>query len=79
VAGTSGVVKAPMPGIVTRILVTEGGRVAARQPLLVLEAMKMEHIIESSVDGVVTTIACRAGQKVGEGDVLIELAPLPGT
>jgi len=30
------------------------------------------------VDGVVTRIACRAGQKVGEGDVLIELKPLPG-
>jgi 3-methylcrotonyl-CoA carboxylase alpha subunit len=77
-AGASGVVKAPMPGVVTRILVAEGGRVAARQPLLVLEAMKMEHIIESNVDGVVTRIACRAGQKVGDGDVLIELEPLPG-
>jgi 3-methylcrotonyl-CoA carboxylase alpha subunit len=77
-AGASGVVKAPMPGVVTRILVAEGARVAARQPLLVLEAMKMEHIIESTVDGVVTRIACRAGQKVGEGDVLIELEPLAG-
>jgi acetyl-CoA carboxylase biotin carboxylase subunit len=77
-AGVSSVVRAPMPGIVTRILVAQGGQVAARQPLLVLEAMKMEHIIESSMDGVVTTIACRAGQKVGEGDVLIELEPLPG-
>jgi 3-methylcrotonyl-CoA carboxylase alpha subunit len=77
-ADASGVVKAPMPGVVTRILVAEGGRVAARQPLLVLEAMKMEHIIESNVDGVVTRIACRAGQKVGEGDVLIQIEPLPG-
>jgi acetyl-CoA carboxylase biotin carboxylase subunit len=72
-AGLSGTLRAPMPGVVVRVLVAEGDRVVARQPLVLLEAMKMEHILESSVDGVVTKIACRAGQKVAEGDVLIEL------
>ena len=72
-AAGSGTLRAPMPGVVVRIIVAAGDRVAARQPLLVLEAMKMEHILESSIDGVVATIACREGLKVAEGDVLIEV------
>ena len=72
-AAGAGALRAPMPGVVVRILVAEGERVAARQPLVLLEAMKMEHIIESSVAGVVRKIVCRVGAKVAEGDVLIEL------
>jgi acetyl/propionyl-CoA carboxylase alpha subunit len=72
-AKSAGALRAPMPGVVVRILVAEGAKVAARQPLVLLEAMKMEHIIESNVDGVVKKVACRVGQKVAEGDVLIEL------
>lgn len=72
-AGRAGALRAPMPGIVVRVLVGEGAKVRARQPLVVLEAMKMEHIIESNVDGVVRKVLCREGQRVGEGDMLIEL------
>lgn len=38
----------------------------------------MEHVIESSVDGVIATVICRAGQKVSEGDPLIEIGRVPG-
>ena len=72
-AAGAATLRAPMPGVVVRVLVAEGAKVAARQPLVVLEAMKMEHIIEATTDGVVKAVACRAGQRVAEGDVLIEL------
>ena len=61
-----------MPGLVVRVLVEEGAPVVARQPLVVLEAMKMEHLIEAPADGVVRRIACRPGDRVAEGDVLVE-------
>ena len=73
VPGTTGTLRAPMPGMVVRVLVREGDRVTARQPLVVLEAMKMEHVIEANAAGIVGKVACRAGQKVAEGDVLVEI------
>ncbi|WP_369074058.1 acetyl-CoA carboxylase biotin carboxyl carrier protein subunit [Gordonia sp. OPL2] len=61
---------APMPGSVIRIAVAEGDRVTAGQPLLWLEAMKMEHTVAASADGVVTTLSVQAGQQLSVGDVL---------
>ncbi len=72
-AGGAGELRAPMPGVVARVLVSTGDRVHARRPLIVIEAMKIEHIIESSVDGIVKRIACEAGAKVTEGEILIEI------
>jgi 3-methylcrotonyl-CoA carboxylase alpha subunit len=72
VAGT-GEMRAPMPGVVVRVLVSAGDRVAAHQPLVVLEAMKMEHIIGSSIDGVVGQVRCTVGQRVAEGEILVEV------
>ena len=69
----SSVVTAPMPGSIVQVLVEEGDRVRARQPLVILEAMKMEHVLEASADAAVSRVACRAGDAVAEGELLIEL------
>jgi acetyl/propionyl-CoA carboxylase alpha subunit len=66
-------VTAPMPGTVIRVLVEKGARVEARQPLLVLEAMKMETPLVSPHDGVVGRVHVGEGDRVAGGDVLIEL------
>ncbi|MFW0788836.1 biotin carboxylase N-terminal domain-containing protein [Gordonia sp. CPCC 205333] len=61
---------APMPGAVIRVAVAEGDRVAAGQPLLWLEAMKMEHTIAAPSDGVVATLSVAPGQQLAVGEVL---------
>jgi 3-methylcrotonyl-CoA carboxylase alpha subunit len=64
---------APMPGVVTKILVTLDQEVTKGTPLLILEAMKMEQPILASKDGRVKTIRCREGELVQPGTDLIEL------
>ncbi|MFW0795497.1 biotin carboxylase N-terminal domain-containing protein [Gordonia sp. CPCC 205515] len=61
---------APMPGSVIRIAVAEGDRVTAGQPLLWLEAMKMEHTVAAPADGIVASLSVEAGQQLSVGDVL---------
>ncbi|MBM7365873.1 ATP-binding protein [Gordonia hydrophobica] len=61
---------APMPGSVIRVAVAEGDRVTAGQPLLWLEAMKMEHTISAPADGVVSVLAVDEGRQLAVGDVL---------
>ena len=70
-----GVVKAPMPGLVLRLEVAVGDSVGPGQGLVVLEAMKMENEIKSTVAGVVTAIRATPGQAVEKGALLIELGP----
>ena len=62
-----------MPGVVTKILVTTGQEVAKGTPLVILEAMKMEHQIVATHDGTVSAIRCREGELVQPGSDLIEL------
>lgn len=64
---------APMPGVVTKILVTLNQDVAKGAPLIILEAMKMEHQILATHDGTVSAIRCREGELVQPGNDLIEL------
>jgi acetyl/propionyl-CoA carboxylase alpha subunit len=64
---------APMPGTVISVLVGEGDRVSARQPLLVLEAMKMETPLVSPYDAVVRAVHVAEGDRVAGGAVLVEL------
>jgi acetyl/propionyl-CoA carboxylase alpha subunit len=66
----AGSLLAPMPGGVVRVLATPGDTVGAGQPLVVLEAMKMEHTVSAPVDGVVAEIAVRPGDQVDTGQVL---------
>ena len=59
-----------MPGAVVRIEVIQGTRVAAGTPIVVLEAMKMEHTVRAPADGVVATISVATGDQVESGQVL---------
>jgi acetyl/propionyl-CoA carboxylase alpha subunit len=72
-AGEKSVVSAPMPGTVIRVLAREGERVEQRQPLLLLEAMKMETPLVSPYDAVVRRILVAEGDRVTGGAVLVEL------
>lgn len=65
---------APLPGIVTELLVSPGEHVSAKQPLLVLEAMKMNHTLTAPSPASVDSILCAAGDQVPEGRVLLTLA-----
>jgi propionyl-CoA carboxylase alpha chain len=64
---------APMPGTVIRVLVAEGDRVQPRQPLVVLEAMKMETPLVSPYEGTVLKVHVAEGDQVAGGAVLLEL------
>ncbi len=65
-------VKAPMPGLVISVLVEPGQSVQKGDPLLILEAMKMENIIKATGEGVVKTVHTQKGQAVEKGHVLLE-------
>ena len=65
---------APMPGKVLNVLVSEGDNVEAGHALLVLEAMKMENVIKSSVEGVVESVPANAGEAVEKGQLLVKFA-----
>jgi len=65
--------RAPMPGKVLKLLAEEGAAVEKGAPLLVLEAMKMEHEIRAPRAGRVAKLPFRAGEMVGLGDLLVEL------
>lgn len=71
--GAGAPVKAPLPGVVTKILVKEGQGVKKGETVLVLEAMKMENNITAEVDGTVTGICVSAGDSVMEGTTLITI------
>jgi len=64
---------APMPGKIVRILVQTGDAVRARQPLVVVEAMKMENELRAGRDGVVAGIHVREGASVESGALLVEI------
>ncbi|HET8555850.1 MAG TPA: biotin carboxylase N-terminal domain-containing protein [Gaiellaceae bacterium] len=66
-------VVAPMPGTVIRVLVEPGAAVAARQPLVVLEAMKMETPLVSPYEATVRAVHVTEGDRVAGGAVLVEL------
>ena len=64
-------INAPMPGLVLDIMVTEGQTVQKGDPLLILEAMKMENVIKSAGEGVVKAIKVKKGTPVDKGTLLI--------
>ncbi|RKT17834.1 acetyl/propionyl-CoA carboxylase alpha subunit [Streptomyces sp. 1114.5] len=70
-----GALTAPMPGTVTVVKTTAGETVRKGQPLLVLEAMKMEHVIAAPHDGVVAELRVTAGATVAMEDLLVVVAP----
>ena len=68
-----GRVKAPIPGLITRVLVSAGQTVQAGQPLLTLEAMKMENEIRAPRAGTVSALNVDAGKTVARHDLLAEI------
>ena len=62
-----------MPGTVIKVLVAAGDRVAARQPLVVLEAMKMETPLVSPYDATVRVVHVAEGERVAGGTLLVDL------
>lgn len=64
---------APMPGLVKAVMTQEGETVEENQPLLILEAMKMEHILRAPRRGIVETLAVACDAQVSDGDILLTL------
>ena len=73
--GGPSALKAPMPGLVVRVQVEAGQRVAAGDPVVVLEAMKMENQLKAPTAGVVSAVHVAAGEAVEKGKVVLELRP----
>ncbi|MEZ5796118.1 MAG: acetyl/propionyl/methylcrotonyl-CoA carboxylase subunit alpha [Paracoccaceae bacterium] len=69
---------APMPGLVAALKTRPGARVSKGEPLILLEAMKMEHGIAAPRDGVVAEILVAAGEQVSDGTLLLRLEPAHG-
>ncbi len=74
-AGACGPLRAPMPGTVSLVKVGEGDQVRAGATLLVVEAMKMEHVIVAPSDGRVAELRVRAGQAVALDEPLVSVVP----
>ena len=68
-------VTAPMPGLIQDVAVATGDQVTQGQRLVVLEAMKMEHILRAPRDGTVQSISASKGGQVSAGDMLVALEP----
>lgn len=66
-------IKAPMPGLVLEIMVKEGQTIHEGDPLLILEAMKMENVLKSPGAGIVDSIKVEKGAAVDKGAILIKL------
>jgi 3-methylcrotonyl-CoA carboxylase alpha subunit len=77
VADRHGGLTAPMPGRVIAILAKEGEQVARGAPLIVMEAMKMEHTMKAPAAGLVTRILCKIGEQVKEGAELLAIEEPP--
>ena len=72
---TAGRLTAPMPGRVTQLMVEPGMSVRRGEPLMIIEAMKMEHTVTAPADGIVEAVRFAAGELVDEGAELIALVP----
>ena len=72
-ASGDGRVKAPIPGLVTKVCIERGDQVEAGEPLLVLEAMKMENEITAPRNGTVSELNVSVGQVVALHEVLVEI------
>jgi len=74
-AGAGGPVTSPMPGTVLVVKAALGAEVVAGEPLLIVEAMKMEHTVTAPVDGVLTELSVQAGQQVALNQPLAVVTP----
>lgn len=65
-------IKAPMPGLIFEVHVSEGDEVKKGDPIMILEAMKMENVIKASGDGVVKSVRVKKGDSVEKNQVLVQ-------
>ncbi len=77
-AAASGNITADIPGLVVEIKVTEGQVVHQGEPVIVVEAMKMQNELCAAVGGTVARVPVTVGQAVNPGDVLVVIEPEPG-
>ncbi|XP_059541024.1 propionyl-CoA carboxylase alpha chain, mitochondrial isoform X3 [Myotis daubentonii] len=70
---TSSTLRSPMPGLVVAVSVKPGDMVSEGQEICVIEAMKMQNSMTAGKTGKVKSVHCKAGDTVGEGDLLVEL------
>jgi acetyl-CoA/propionyl-CoA carboxylase, biotin carboxylase, biotin carboxyl carrier protein len=73
--GTAGAVRSPMPGTVAAVKTADGDEVVAGQPLVIVEAMKMEHTVTAPADGVVSGLTVQPGAQVALDEVLAVVTP----
>jgi 3-methylcrotonyl-CoA carboxylase alpha subunit len=76
-AGTDsdGLLESVMPGLIVEVMVAVGDKVRKGAPLLVLEAMKMEHTLTAPFDGMVASLSVKKGERVAEHVLLVKLDP----
>lgn len=72
VAPSGKAVTAPLPGVIKSIAIRPGQQVSRGDPLLVIEAMKMDNVLRASREGIVETIHTAPGRQVAYGDLLLE-------
>ncbi|MBW2264453.1 MAG: biotin/lipoyl-binding protein, partial [Deltaproteobacteria bacterium] len=77
-AAGSGTLSADIPGVVVEVRVEEGQKVRRGEPMIVVEAMKMQNELIAGVSGTVTEIPVAVGQSVNPGDPLVIVEPEPG-
>jgi biotin carboxyl carrier protein len=70
-SGNKDIIKAPMPGSIVKVLVESGQKVSEGEPLIIVEAMKMETTLYSSIDGIVTELNVQAGEQVDSDKILL--------
>lgn len=70
-----GQIESTMPGLIVDVMVAEGQKVAKGAPLVVLEAMKMEHTLTAPFDGTVAMVSVKKGDRVAEHVLLVKLEP----
>jgi len=75
--GGTRAIKAPLTGVVVKVLAAEGDRVEAGQTIVVLDAMKMEHALAAPGSAVITRVAVQSGDLVQAGALLVELGDPP--
>lgn len=73
--GSSDQITAPMPGKVTKIIVSPGASIQAGQSVLVMEAMKMEYTLKADIAGTIDSVNCAVGEQVALGKSLVKIKP----
>jgi acetyl-CoA/propionyl-CoA carboxylase biotin carboxyl carrier protein len=74
---TDGTIRSPMPGTILTVHVAAGDQVSTGQPVLVVEAMKMEHTVTAPVDGIISELTVKAGQQVRMDETLAVIGTEP--